>query len=460
MKLWILSTLSTVSLLILSGCGGQPLPAKNATIDKTLPKIVLTKHGVIVGMKSAAFEWNTVLDSRVEGIYVYRENSSSSENSSEFQYLKTLKNRFKTHFVDNAIEPNTQYKYRFRTFSADAEGVDSEKIVLTTLPVLSSVSWIHSITGMPRTAKIIWRPHINERVEKYVVERKTLNDEDWQEIGSVEGRLNAEYIDSDLDDNHVYTYRVRVVTFDKIVSTPSAVVKVVTKALPHSVTNIKVTTNLPRKIKITWNLSTQKDFAKYYLYRSEKIDGGYELIAKLFNNSFEDKVDEDGKTYFYRVSVVDKDGLESVFNKNSIQGQTLNKPGAPAIVNAKLLGNDIKIEWSKTDPRSQSYIVEQTKKEGWFDESTQEFTNLKSTFFVDKNVALNSIYTYKVYSVDANGIKSEASMKVKVTTPESTEIQKAPVQESVEEDTVNKNLVQEHTEDIVAPNADLDLSGL
>ncbi len=460
MKFWILSTLSTVSLLILSGCGAQPLPAKNATIDKTLPKIVLTKHGVIVGMKSAAFEWKSILDPRVEGIYIYRENPSSSENSSGLQYLKTLKSRFKTHFVDTTVEPNSHYSYKFRTFSADAEGVDSEKIVLTTLPVLSSVSWIHSITGMPRTAKIIWRPDINERVDKYVIERKTLDNNEWEEIGSVKGRLNAEYIDSGLDDNHVYFYRVRVVTFDNIVSTPSAVVKVLTKALPRSVTNIKVTTNLPRKIKITWSPSAQEDFSQYYLYRSEKLDSGYELIAKLFNNSFEDKIEEDGKTYFYRVSVVDKDGLESISDKNSIQGKTLNKPEAPAIVNAKLIGSDIKIEWSKTDPRSRTYVVEQTHKEGWFDESTEKFTDIKRTSFVDKNVALNSTYSYKVYSVDANGIQSEASMEVKVTTPESTEIQEAPIQESVEEDTVNKNLVQEHTEDIVAPNADLDLSGL
>jgi len=461
MKFWTATTLLTVSLLILSGCGAKPTPKESAVIDKTLPVVSLTKNGVIVGMKSVAFEWQSLTDQRVKGIYVYKKTPSASETPNELQYLTTINSRFNTHFVDTKVNPDTKYTYAFTTFREDAEGKRSRAMVVNTLPVLQSVSWIHSITGMPRVAKIIWRPHSNEKVEYYEVERKTLEDEKWEKIATVNGRLNAEFIDEDLNDNYVYMYRLRAVTYDKITSTPSQIVKVITKALPTSITGIKTTTNLPHRININWAASSQEDFALYYVYKSEKIDGSYELIAKLHNNKFTDKIDEDGKSYFYRVSAVDKDGLESEHTKNSIQGMTLSRPAAPAIVEAKLTNNIISIRWSKTDPRSSSYIVTKKHKQGWFKESSEEFTGIKSKKFIDKNIEPDSTYTYIVQSIDKNGIYSEPSMAVKIVTPESTEIQKAEVEEVVQKETESiSSPVEESNKDVIDSSQDLDLSGL
>jgi len=460
MKLWILSSSLTALLLILSSCSGvSPSPTEEAKIDSSLPNIVLTKHGKFVGMKSIAFEWKSLEDSRVKGIYVYKQLPTTKEKVGELKYYTTIESRFKTHYVDTNVKPDTRYTYSFKTFSQDAEGVMSKSIVVNTLPVLESVSWIDKITGLPRVAKIIWRPHSNDKVKSYIIERKTLEDEKWQKIETIHGRLNAEFVDEDLKDNYVYMYRVRVVTFDNIVSTPSKIVKVVTKALPLSVSGIKATTSLAKEIKITWNKSTQEDFTRYYLYKSTKIDGRYELVAKLHNNKFTDKVDEDGKTFFYRVSVVDVDGLESINDKDSIQGMTLSKPNAPAIVEAKLIDKIVELHWSKTDVRSKEYIVLRKHKKGWFNGDSEEFTGIKSTTFIDKRIEANSTYSYTVFAVDSNGIKSEASSVAVVVTPESTEIVHAPEVEEKEERVVSPVVVQEK-EDVLETSDDLDLSGL
>ena len=247
MKLWTLSTLCAASLLILSGCVASPKPPEEIKVDASLPKVELTKNGVIADMKTVAFEWSSIKDPRVEGIYVYKENFTSQEGG-VFEQYDIIKNRFQTHYLDQNLEPDTKYNYKFRTFSKDAYGIESNVVSVNTLPVLASVSWIHSIAGMPRSAKIIWRPHFNNRVSSYIIERKTLESQKWKKLDTIKGRLNAEYIDEDLDDNHVYIYRVKVVTHDGIVSTPSQAVKVVTKALPEPIVNIKTTNNLPKKI--------------------------------------------------------------------------------------------------------------------------------------------------------------------------------------------------------------------
>ena len=225
-------------------------------------------------------------------------------------------------------------------------------------------------------------------------------------------RYCAEYIDNDLEDKHVYKYRVRVLTYDGITSTPSQIVKVVTKALPKEVDHIVATRDLPKKIKIKWDETKTKDFSHYNLYRSSSVDSSYEVIAKLKNNYYIDKCNEDAKQYFYRVSVVDKDGLESKHKKKSIQGLTLSKPNAPTLKEVKYIDGKVSIFWSKVDPRTKSYILSRRYKKGWFDEIVEDFDGIKDQKFIDSQIESNQTYHYKVYAVDINGIKSEPSMEI------------------------------------------------
>jgi len=461
MKLSSLATFCTVSLLILSGCNGiEPKPQAKTIIDSTLPMVKLTNNGTISAMKSIAFEWNSVADSRVKGIYVYKSTSLPEKRDKKSDdYYKTIDSRFTTHYLDKNIKPGTQYRYYFRTFSKNAQSKKSRLIVVDSLPILDSVSWIYAETNMPRSAKIIWRPHSNKLVKSYIIERKTLKNDEWDEIARLDGRLNAEYIDTNLDDNHVYKYRIRVFTYNDIVSKPSKIVTIVTKPLPEEIENIRATSTLPREIKVTWSPSKLKDFDRYYVYRSDRANGGYELVAKLYNNRFIDKIDEDGKQFFYRVSQVDKDGLESKNDKYSIQGITLVKPNAPDITEVRLQGNDkIIIKWSKTDPRTKTFTLSRRYKKGWFDEVKNSYKGLRKDIFIDKNIKPNSTYFYKVFAVDKNGIESNPSMEVKIVTPESNKIIKPKNIKTQERVAVPTSKTNIKSEDIIVPTDDLEVN--
>lgn len=416
MKLWILTTFCTASLLILSGCGAKPTPKSEAVVDKTLPIVKLTNNGIFVDTNAVAFEWESVKDERVNGVYIYKTKMDSNVTGSD--YYDTVNNRFSTHYLDTKIEPDTKYYYYFRTFSDKAESLRSEITSINSLPVLESVSWIHSIKDMPRSAKIIWRPHTNQKVNSYVIQRRTLEQDVWEDIATIEGRLNAEFLDFGLKDNFVYMYRIKVLTFDNILSTPSQIVKVVTKELPQEVTNIVATRDLPRKIKITWDKSTYKDFSRYNLYRSKNVNGSYELIAKLQNNEFIDAISEDAAQYFYRVSVVDIDDLESNHDNQSVQGLTLSKPKAPAILEAKLIGNKVQLIWNEVDPRTKSYVLLKSFKTSWFKEVNEEVEGITVKRFVDSNIEPNMTYYYKIFAVDENSIRSEPSIKIEFKSPE------------------------------------------
>ena len=458
MKLWTLSTFYAASLLVLSGCGGAtPKPKEEVVIDSTLPMVTLTKNGTVVDMKAIAFEWKSIKDPRVKGIYIYKKNPDTKDNKSELEYYKTIESRFTTHYVDIDVVPDTKYSYAFKTFAKDSEGVQSRVIVLNSLPVLESVSWIHSITDMPRSAKIIWRPHQNQKVKSYIIERRTLEDKKWSKLAVVKGRLNAEFIDLDLNDNFVYNYRVRVHTYDNITSSPSQIVKVITKALPKGISQITTTNNLPKKIKVNWEKSTAKDFGLYYVYRSESVNGSYDLVATLHNNRFEDKIDEDGKSYFYRVSVVDKDGLESKHEKLSIQGMTLQKPETPDVVKVNEVNGNIEITWSSNDSRINTFTVTKTHKKSWIDKVTEDFEGIKGNKFVDKEILADSEYTYVIHGIDKYGIKSEPSIEMKIKTKESNKI--IPVKKEVIQKEIIDAPVQEvEIKETISPVLDLDLN--
>ncbi|MCD4667763.1 MAG: hypothetical protein K8R44_04110 [Sulfurimonas sp.] len=415
MKLWNLVTLLTVSILTFSGCvATTPKPKDTAVVDSTLPVITLTQNGVFTDMQAVGFEWNSITDARVKGVYVYKQTLDKEET--EPKYYDTVKNRFVTHYVDDNVKPQTQYSYYFKTYSKDSESQASKSVTVKTLPVLDSVSWIYVAQDMPRSAKIIWRPHTNHIVKSYIIERKTLSEDKWSKLETIKGRLNAEYIDTELKDNYVYKYRIRVVTYTNIVSNPSAEVKVITKALPKQIENIVATKDLPKKITIVWGKTNIVDFMHYNIYRAGSIDGNYDLITSVKTNQFIDEVEEDGKNYFYRISVVDKDELESNCAVKSTHGKTLARPLTPSMVEVRIVNNNLEISWNSNDSRVKSYSVIKKISRNWLNISSEEFTDIKGKTFVDTAVEPNTTYFYTVYSVDNFSIKSEPSLEVKFTT--------------------------------------------
>jgi fibronectin type 3 domain-containing protein len=421
MKLLTLSSLSIVlTILTLSGCGAKPKPTQEAVIDSTLPKVSLTKKATASSMKSIALEWKRIKDKRVKGIYIYRESLDENVTQKD-SYYDTINNRFATHYLDTNVKPAHRYSYYFVTYSDKAQGQRSEPYQTSTKPILDSVTWLYAANSMPRSAKIIWRPHTNEIVKGYEIHRKALDEEKWSVIARLDGRLNVEYIDKDLKDSHTYLYNVRAVTYNGIVSKPSEVVKSVTKKLPLVLTNLKATNNLPKKISLTWDSSKNEDFSYYNLYRTNKPDSGYELLAKLKNNSFVDEIKEDGAMYFYMVTAVDKDGLESPYQPYATQGNTLSKPLAPAVVDAKLQNNKVVINWRQNDLRTTSYTVVKSYKKGLFETVVDEFSGISSTTFEDKDIQQDMTYKYQVKAVDRNSIESEPSLEAVVEIPKNTQ---------------------------------------
>ena len=394
-----------LAITLFSGCTPQPKPEEQKEItDPTLPIVQINGH--ITDMKSIAFEWQSVTDPRVSGIYVYR--GLANDESGKLVRIDTIKSRHVTHYLDTNVEPDTRYNYRFTTFNdKGAQSPGSETLTVNTMPVIASVSFFSSISNMPRSAKLIWRPHTNSKVKGYRLERQSLEDPEWKAIDNINGRLSAEYIDEELKDNSVYKYRLRAITYDGIVSTPSEIATVTTKPLPLPVKNVSATTDLPRKVVLTWAPHGAKDFDYYKVYRADDADGRYDYHVKTRDTRFEDVIESDGTLFFYKVAAVDKDGLESPVSPVPAQGATLVKPASPVMTKAFFKDNSFRLHWQGSDARTVSYTVIKTTHKNWISKSVQEITGVKQSQYTDVDIQPDIRYEYQVMAVDKNGIASE-----------------------------------------------------
>lgn len=410
MKQYILPTLAA-TLILFSACAKQPQAPAEPVVDPTLPKVSINGH--IESMTGIAFEWKPLTDTRVKGYYVYRNNPGSEDE--KLNRIDTVEGRYVSHYTDNDLKPNTTYVYRFSSFNEKMQESDASKTFrVTTKPVIASVSFFDSIGNLPRMAKLIWRPHDNPSVKEYILERQVLEKAEWEQIATIENRLQAEYIDGDLDDNRVYKYRLRAVTYDGIESTPSDIAKVNTKPLPKMVQELFATTKEPRKILLGWTANTEKDLDFYNIYRSTSGDGGYDYYVKLNETNFVDEINEDGQNYYYKVTAVDTDGLESPMQNNPVHGSTLAKPRTPSFIDAIVKNNTAVLRWKNNDPRTQNYTIIKTTQEGWLNTTTQEITGISDTRYTVKDLLPDTKYKFQVMSVDFNNINSEPTEAVDV----------------------------------------------
>jgi fibronectin type 3 domain-containing protein len=424
MKQLIKLTSSILLIALLSGCNtpnSLGTPAK-PNIDSNIQSVDSTSLKTISDMNAIAFEWKKVDEANAHGYYLYRTNMS---NNGTLNRVATMKNRYTTHYVDTGLEPQTQYMYSISTRGEDGtESRQTPVITVETLPRFESVSYITAISDMPRQIKILWRPHESQRVKYYLIEKTNPTTAKWERVAKVKGRLNAEYIDDDLKDNEVFSYRLTAITFDGIKSIPSQIVKAKTKALPQGINLLKASQDLPKKIVLTWEASKTPDVVSYNIYASTSNSGRFSKIVTLDaqTTSYTHIVTKDGQTMFYKITSIDKDGLETNKEMTPVMGATLGKPAMPTLTLAQIQGEKAILNWIRNDDRTVSFNIKKTILENWINSKTITIKGITDLRYEDRDIVRGVTYKYSIQAVDENGITSELTEPTQLVLPKLDEI--------------------------------------
>jgi fibronectin type 3 domain-containing protein len=418
MKKSIANILSIGLIVLISGCQQNLNTPIKPKIDESLPMISSETIKHIPDINAIALEWKRIDIPSAEGYYIIRANM---QEDGKFTRIAVVDNKFITHYLDKDLQANSKYGYKIALFTKKGfESRASDTVIVSTLPNFDSVSLIESISDLPRQIKILWRPHPNERVANYIIERTSPLEAKWKEIATIENRLNVEYIDDDLGDNEVYMYRIKAVTFDNVISNLSEVTSATTKSLPGQIDKLEATTELPKKIQLSWGKSETTDVVSYNIYRSSSATGRYSKIAvaPIAHNRFDDMISDDGQIYFYKITTVDKDDLESkVDDVIPVMGSTLTQPKMPQIKLIMQEGGKIVLNWKANDARTVSYNIYKITKESWSSSNEILIPNVTGLRFEDPDVVRGVEYGYRIQAIDKHGLLSDITDKSTLMLP-------------------------------------------
>jgi len=384
-------TILAVFLLLITGCALKNEPS--AKSDPNLPKV--SGFSAYPDRNAIALKWSEVKGMR--GYYIQKYDPESKE----WKSLVTIDNPYKTLYVDTSLSPSTLYRYRIAAFNKDMVPSLATETAQKTLPSVAPAIPLEVKPLQKGMVKIIFRPHPNERVKGYLVQRFNDRSSKWEDLTNLTPRYNVEFIDKDLADGKIYKYRIIAYTFDSLKAPPSKVITVSTYPKPPVVTNIRATNNLPKKIVVTW--SPVKG-AKYYNVYTKGIFS-YKLIAKTTSTKYTDNVGKDDVVKYYKVTAVSQHDTESLLDKTvEAMGQTLPAPAKP-LVSTNITPNSVELVFSSPDERAAKYLV--IKKSDTSAKEKKFIVNSNS--FVDSDVQHKHSYTYEVYAVDKYGLISKPS---------------------------------------------------
>jgi fibronectin type 3 domain-containing protein len=377
----------------MSGCANLNKPAPKS--NPNLPKV--TQFKAYPDRNAMALFWKPVVT--MNGYYIQRYNPKTHK----WIEIATINDQYKSIYVDKDLKPNTIYKYRIATFNK--KGIPSLAVETTqkTLPPISPVIPLEAKPLKKGMVKIIFRPHQNERVKEYKIERFNDKNAKWEEIAILSPRLNVEYIDKNLEDGKIYKYRIIAKSFDGISSYPSKTIIVSTYPKPPVVTNLKATVNLPKKIMLTW--TPVKDAKYYKIYTSSSANGWFSFYKTSNKPEFIDNIGKDGYIRYYKVTAVSPYDTESLLKDSPIvMGETLPKPAKP-IVSTNITPNQVEFIFTSPDNRAAKYLIVKKEKIGFLKYKTSKFVTNKNSFIDTINPKKS--YKYEIYEVDKYGLISK-----------------------------------------------------
>ena len=154
------------------------------------------------------------------------------------------------------------------------------------------------------------------------------------------------------------------------------------------------------KIKLTWD--TVEDATEYKVYRATSKTGEYKLMKTTTGTSYTNTSTTAGKTYYYYVVAVDKDGTQS--DKSNIVSRACDLPRPDMTLTNVESSGKIKVSWKAVDGAKEYQVYRATAKDG-------EYKLMKTTTgtsYTNTSAKAGTAYYYKVIAVHEKSTANSA----------------------------------------------------
>lgn len=242
----------------------------------------------------------------------------------------------------------------------------------------------------PFVTELNWTPYIGwDKVDKYIVYRKTVDDPNYSKICEVESTIHT-YKDSGVC-NRIYTYYIEA-KHNELVSKSNMQISNPLIIFPQKYTDIRnVSVNEDNSITVKWDASKNINFKNYILNRinveTNKLES-YELYTNYYRDY---DVNTSSNYYIYSVIETDKCG-----NKSIADGI-----GKNIVINASSSSYFTQALWNKYKSWKsgvKGYTL-QIKKDGSF-KSIYSSSSIDSVYYHNQTLEIiHGAYCYRIMAI-------------------------------------------------------------
>ena len=313
---------------------------------------------------------------------VYR----STQQSTGYSLLGTTTS---TSYINTGAATGKTYYYRVKAVNRDgvASGYSNTVSGKATLPAPALNIGLSVSSGKP---KLTW--NAVSGATSYRVFRSESRGTGYSLLGTTS---STSYVNTGAAAGKIYYYRVKAVNsvgtsgYSNIVSGKA---KAAAPAAP-SVTAGNSSTGKPR---LTWKAVSGA--VSYRIYRSESRGTGYSLLGTTSSTSYVNTGAAAGKTYYYRVKAVNRDGVASAYSNIVSAKATLSAP----VLNIGLSVSSGKpmLAWDAV-PGATSYRIYRSTTRG---SGYSLLATTTSTSYVNTSAVKGTTYYYRVKACNAAGL--------------------------------------------------------
>ena len=262
----------------------------------------------------------------------------------------------------------------------------------TAAPAAPSVTAGNSSTGKP---KLTWNA-VSGAV-KYEVYRSTRQNSGYSLLGTT---TSTSYVNTGASTGTTYYYRVKAVNRNGMASGYSNIVSGKAKAAAPAAPSVTAGNSSTGKPRLTWKAVSGA--VSYRIYRSESRGTGYSLLGTTSSTSYVNTGAAAGKTYYYRVKAVNRDGMASGYS-NIVSGKAkAAAPAAPSVTIGNSSTGKPQLTW-KAVSGAVSYRIYRSESRGT---GYSLLGTTSSTSYVNTGAAAGKTYYYRVKAVNRDGMAS------------------------------------------------------
>ena len=350
----------------------------NAPLPSAAPTVTMTYSD----SGKPKLTWNAV-----SGATSYRVFRSESRGSG-YSLLGTTT---ATSYTNTGAAVGKTYYYRVKAVNSVGTSGYSNIVsgkAKAAAPAAPSVTIGNSSTGKPQ---LTWKA-VSGAV-KYEVYRSTRQNSGYSLLGTT---TSTSYVNTGASTGTTYYYRVKAVNRNGMASGYSNIVSGKAKAAAPAAPSVTAGNSSTGKPRLTWKAVSGA--TSYRIYRSESRGTGYSLLGTTSSTSYVNTGAAAGKTYYYRVKAVNRDGMASGYS-NIVSGKA-TLPAPVLNIGLSVSSGKPMLAWDAV-PGATSYRIYRSTSRGT---GYSLLATTTSTSHVNTSAAKGTTYYYRVKACNAAGL--------------------------------------------------------